>query len=155
MAKKAEERSVATWDPFRQIDLLENWMPFGRRSPLARLFEERAGTERFAFAPAMDVAESGKEYVVTVELPGGKKDDVTVEVQDNVLTLRGEKRNEREEKKEHSRWVERTYGSFSRSFTLPRDANAERIEAGFQEGVLTVRIPKTEEKKPKQISVKS
>lgn len=154
MANKQEERSLAAWDPFRELDLLENWMPFGRRSPLARFFQE-GRSERSSFAPAMDVSESDGEYVVTVELPGGKKDDVTVEVQDNVLTLRGEKRNEREEKKEHSRWVERTYGSFSRSFTLPRDANPERIEAGFEEGVLTVRIPKQEEKKPKQISVKS
>ncbi|MDJ0864627.1 MAG: Hsp20/alpha crystallin family protein [Myxococcota bacterium] len=126
----------------------------GRGSVLDRLFDrerEGGGTERFA--PAVDVAENDDQYVVTAEVPGASKDDVTVEMHDNVLTIRGEKRSEREGKKEHSRWVERTYGSFSRSFTLPANADEHNVHASFRDGVLTVEIPKREEAKPRTIAV--
>ena len=73
---------------------------------------------------------------------------------DRVLTIRGEKRNEREEKKEQSRWVERSYGSFSRSFTLPSNAVADRVKAEFKDGVLTIEVPKAEEAKPKAITIR-
>jgi HSP20 family protein len=75
-------------------------------------------------------------------------------MKDGVLTIRGEKRNEREEKKEQSRWIERSYGSFSRSFTLPSNAQNERIKAEFHDGILTIEVPKAEEAKPKVISIK-
>jgi len=81
-------------------------------------------------------------------------DDVTVEMKDSVLTIRGEKRAEREEKKEQSRWVERSYGSFSRSFTLPANAASDRVKAEFKDGVLTIQVPKAEDAKPKVISIK-
>jgi HSP20 family protein len=102
----------------------------------------------------MDISEDDDHYVITVELAGAKKDDVTIEVHEDVVTIRGEKRSEREEKEEQRRYVERTYGSFSRSFSLPGNANADAIRASFADGVLTVEIPKREEKKPKTISVK-
>ena len=150
----AAEFEQVVIDQARADAQIRNWPENLGRWP--RLFGEGL-LERSAarFSPAMDVVENDQAYVVTVEVPGGKKDDVSVELHDNVLTLRGEKRNEREEKKERSHWVERSYGAFSRSFTLPRDANADRVEASFQDGVLTVTIPKTEEKKPKRIAVKS
>jgi HSP20 family protein len=105
--------------------------------------------------PAIDISEDDDSYVVTAELAGATKDDVTLELHDNVLTLRGEKRNEREEKKEHSRYVERTYGTFSRSFTLPANADGDRISASFQDGVLTVTVPKTAEAKPRTVDIKA
>jgi HSP20 family protein len=74
-------------------------------------------------------------------------------MRDSVLTIRGEKRNEREGRKEHSRWIERSYGSFSRSFTLPDDAISDRIKAEFREGVLTIEVPKAEEARPRVISI--
>jgi len=105
------------------------------------------------FAPAVDVAENNDEYVVSAELPGAKPEDVTVELHEGVLTLRGEKRHERDEHTEHARYVERSYGSFSRSFALPQNANGEKVQAGFKDGVLTLRIPKREEAKPRTIAI--
>ena len=110
---------------------------------------------RGQLAPAIDVSEDDGHYVVSVELPGVGKDDVTVECHDGVLTIRGEKKSEREEKKEKSRYLERSYGAFSRSFTLPPNADPDRIQASFKDGVLTVTIAKTEEAKPRVISIKA
>ena len=151
-----EPRSVTRWDPFEELDVFPGWSPFrdwSRPARLARLVGEGAPA-RGRLAPAVDIAEDDDRYVVTVELPGSKKDDVTVEMEDSVLTIRGEKRAEREGKKEQSRWVERSYGSFSRSFNLPANAAHERVKAEFKDGVLTVEIPKAEETKPKTISIK-
>ena len=102
----------------------------------------------------MDVSENEKGDSVSVELPGVKKDDDTVEVHENVLTIRGEKKSEREEKKDKTHWIERSYGSFSRSFTLPPAAVVDEMKASFKDGVLTLEIPKKEEVKPPQISIK-
>jgi HSP20 family protein len=152
-------RSVARRDPFEELDLFSAWNPF-REYAFAparwtRLFGEPSAQQaRGRLAPSVDIAEDDGRYVVTLELPGSKKDDITVEMKDQILTIRGEKRNEREEKKEHSRWVERSYGSFSRSFTLPANAAADQIKAEFRDGVLTVEVPKAEEAKPKTISIK-
>ena len=154
-----ETRSVTRRDPFEELDIFSGWNPF-RELGLApgrwtRLFGEPGSlATRGRLAPSVDIAEDDDRYVVTAELPGSKKEDITVEMKDQVLTIRGEKRNEREEKKEHSRWVERSYGSFSRSFALPANADADRIKAEFREGVLTVEVPKAEEVKPRAISIK-
>ena len=154
-----ETRNLARRDPFEELDFFSNWNPF-REYGLApgrwtRLFGEPSPPlARGRFAPSVDIGEDNDRYVVTVELPGSKKEDITVEMKDQVLTIRGEKRNEREEKKEHSHWIERSYGSFSRSFTLPSNAVGDRIKAEFREGVLTVEVPKAEEAKPKTISIK-
>jgi HSP20 family protein len=146
-------------DPFWELDPFERWEPLrelGLASPrLSRWMEEAFGGARGGrLSPAVDVSEDDGKYVVTVELPGTKREDVTVEAHENVLTIRGEKRSEREEKKEQSRWVERTYGSFSRSFTLPANADADRVNASFRDGVLTIEIPKSEAAKPKTIAIK-
>lgn len=151
-----ETRSLARWDPFEELEFFPGWSPFREYglapARLARLGGE--GATRGRFAPSVDVSEDDNRYVVTVELPGSKKEDVTVEMKDQVLTIRGEKRSEREEKKEHSRWVERSYGSFSRSFMLPANAAGDRVKAEFNAGVLTIEVPKAEEAKPKVISIK-
>lgn len=150
-----EGRGVSVWDPFGDWGLFERGFPFRElalRGRLPRWIEDvgKAG----GLAPAMDVTESEAAYTITAELPGVKRDDVHVELNDGVLTIRGEKRSEREEKKERSRWVERSFGSFSRSFTLPRDASPDHIDASFQDGVLTLRIAKTETSKPRSIAIK-
>jgi HSP20 family protein len=105
--------------------------------------------------PAIDITETDKDYVVTAELAGCKPEDVSIEVLDGVLSIRGEKKNERSEKTEQSRWTERSFGSFHRSFRLAPDAAQDRIDASFKNGVLTVKIEKTEENKPKVVRVKS
>ncbi len=158
--KTAEEpaRSVTTWEPFAE---LRDWSPFGGGFP--KLFDRflremdedwPAARGRRGWFPALDVHEDDGQYAITVELPGAKKDDVTVEFSEGMLTIRGEKKSEREEKKEKRRFVERRYGTFSRSFTLPPDADADHIDASFKDGVLTLTIPKTEEAKPRTVAIK-
>jgi HSP20 family protein len=105
--------------------------------------------------PAIDITETDKAYVVTAELAGCNPEDVVIEVLDGVLSIRGEKKNERCEETEHARWTERSYGSFHRSFRLAPDAAQDEIDASFKNGVLTVEIQKTEENKPKVVKVHS
>ncbi|HEY5656328.1 MAG TPA: Hsp20/alpha crystallin family protein [Myxococcota bacterium] len=130
------------------------WRPARMRSLLGEMFGEGRPSAR-AFAPSVDVAENDDEYVITAELPGAKKEDVTVELHENVLTIRGEKRSEREEKKDQARYVERCYGTFSRSFSLPSNASEENPKASFQDGVLTIRVRKREEAKPRVINIQA
>jgi HSP20 family protein len=149
MTEKKRERSLEVWSPFREFGL----------GGLGRMFDEllaeRAVPAGTRWAPALDVTENDGSWVLSVELPGAKREDINIEVHDDVLTVRGEKKSEREEKSEKRHYVERFYGSFTRSFRLPAQVDAERIKAGFKDGVLTVEIPKTEAQKPKVIDIKS
>jgi len=150
--------SLIRWTP--RTDLLD---PF---AGLAELQEEmnrwfdtslrRLGRGEFYgnFLPAVDVVEEKDNYLVNVELPGLTKDDVSVTLQDNYLTIKGEKKYEAEKKDAHYYRRERMYGAFSRTIELPSTVDAKKIEAQFKNGVLSVRLPKTEEAKPKQIEVK-
>lgn len=153
---ESKERSVARRDPFAELG---DWRPFfgplfGREG--RNLLEEVWGrSAQGRLAPSVDISEDDGNYIVTAELPGTKREDVTVELEDDVLTIRGEKRNEREEKKEKRRIVERSYGTFSRSFTLPSNADGEKISAKFDNGVLTVTIAKRPETKPRVVDIKS
>ena len=114
-------------------------------------FEPLPVTEPLGWTPVVEIVENDKEYVLTAELPGLKKDNVEVQYQDGVLTIRGEKKEERREGTGDSRYLlwERSYGAFQRSFTLPSDVDANKIEATFSDGVLTVRMPKTAEARAK------
>jgi HSP20 family protein len=149
MARK-ESSALSTWDPFREMGLLREFSPFRGVPGFGSLLEEAPAR----WAPSVDIVEDDDQYVVTVELAGASKEDVNVEMLDNVLTIRGEKKSEREENDEHRRYVERSYGSFSRSFSLPANAHGDEINAIFGEGVLTIEIPKREEAKAKTIAVK-
>ena len=154
-AKEKEGRELTAWRPFAD---LESWFaPWESFLPRRRLFEDffrDFPAMPRAFAPAVELSEDDAKYTITVEIPGVKKDDVHVDLRDGMLVIHGEKKSEREEKKERSRYVERCYGSFSRSFTLPSDADADRLDASFKDGVLTIQIPRTEESKPRQIAIK-
>jgi HSP20 family protein len=129
--------------------------PFTRE--VDRLFDAFFGGEGEArrWVPAMDVWEDGEHFVLKADLPGVAESDVTIEVQDGTLTLSGERRSE--ERKEGAGWYryERSSGSFSRSLSLPEGVNPEGIEAEFAAGVLTVRIPKPEERKPRRVEIKA
>jgi len=151
MTDKKEERSIepAGWlrhprGPFWDL---------GFGSLLPELFAERPAWGR-AWAPAVDMSETDAAYVVTVELPGVKREDVSIEIAEDVLSIHGEKKSEREEKNERHRCVERSFGSFSRAFTLPANVAADRIKASFRDGVLTIDIPKAEAKKPQVVDIK-
>ncbi|MEX2189692.1 MAG: Hsp20/alpha crystallin family protein [Bacteroidota bacterium] len=106
------------------------------------------------WTPAVDISEQENEYHVKVELPGISKDDVKITLESNILTIRGEKKLEKDFKEEHMRRMERIYGSFQRSFTLPSVVKESEINAVYKDGVLMITLPKAEEAKPKQIEVK-
>lgn len=106
------------------------------------------------WTPAVDIAELDNEFVVKVELPGINKDDVKITLESNILTVRGEKKEETNVKEENYHRVERTYGSFQRSFKLPATVKGDNIEAMYKDGILTITLPKAEEAKPKQIEVR-
>jgi HSP20 family protein len=107
-----------------------------------------------SWSPATDIVEHENEYVVNLELPGVRKDDVKITMQDNTLTVRGEKSEEKESKGTNYHRVERSYGAFERSFALPSSVRADKIDASFKDGILSMTLPKAEEAKPKQIEVK-
>jgi HSP20 family protein len=106
------------------------------------------------WTPAVDIAETANEYVVKVELPGVNKNDVKITTQDNILTIRGEKKEEKETKESNFHRVERSYGSFQRSFPLPGSIKNDKIEASYKDGILEILLPKAEESKTRTIEVK-
>jgi HSP20 family protein len=112
------------------------------------------GTIGSYWTPAVDILEQEDSYILEAELPGLNKDDVKISVQDNVLTLQGDKKDERKETKKGYLKMESGYGTFTRSFTLPTTINTSKIEAQFKEGILKIVVPKSEEAKPKLIEVK-
>ncbi len=139
------------WDPFRNLDELQQEMN--------RLFDtslRRAGRGDYEapFWPAVDVAEEKEAFLVRMDLPGLSKDDVNVTMQDHFLTIKGEKKHETESKETNYYYRERVHGTFARTIEMPSTVDAKKIEAHFKDGVLHVRLPKTEEAKPKQIDVK-
>ena len=106
------------------------------------------------WSPLVDITEDEKEYLIKAEVPEIKKEDIKLLVQDNVLTISGERKSEKEEKGKKYHRVERTFGSFMRSFTLPEDADGSKVAAEYKDGMLNVRLPKSEKAKPKSIEVK-
>lgn len=153
--------SLVRWNPAHELDRWPSDFVSVQRD-INRLFDNflRSGSpaeETMAtsyFAPAVDIAEQENEYIVNVELPGVAKGDVKISVESNILTIKGEKKQEKEEKNKNFHRVERSYGSFQRSFTLPSTVKNDKIDAVFNSGILTVTMPKSEEAKPKQIEVK-
>ena len=105
------------------------------------------------WCPSVDLSETENTYEVKAEMPGMKKEDIKVEVKENVLILTGEKKHETKDDKKNFHRLERVYGKFQRSFRLPREVKSEEIKAKYRNGVLTIEIPKTEEMKPKEVSV--
>src|SRR5881275_2043285 len=147
--------TLTRWEPFREMEDFQNRLStlFGR--PLRRT--NGHGREDITLAdwmPLADITEDDKEYLIKAELPEMKKEDVKVTVENGVLTISGERKFEQEEKKKKYHRVERGYGTFMRSFTLPDDADFNKVNAQFKNGVLMVHVPKSERAQPKQIEVK-
>ena len=140
---------------------LDRWEPFRGNSPetqLNRLFNDffgRASQDQnlTTWAPAVDIYEGEHELVVQADLPDVKPEDLDIRVENNILTIRGERKFEKKVDEKNYLRVERAYGSFSRSFSLANTVNTEAIKADYHDGVLTLNIPKREEAKPKQIKV--
>jgi HSP20 family protein len=147
-------QALTRWEPFREMEDFQNRLStlFGR--PLRR--PDGHGREDITLAdwmPLADITEDEKEYLIKAELPELRKEDVKVTVENGVLIISGERKFEQEEKKKKYHRVERGYGTFVRSFTLPDDADANRVKAEFKHGLLTVHLPKSERAKPKHIEV--
>jgi HSP20 family protein len=119
-----------------------------------RGFLPETSMARGTWEPAVDICETDKDYSITADLPGLTKDEIKVNYQDGVLSIYGEKRHEKEEKNKNYHRVERGYGAFERSFRLPSRIAADRIDAKYKDGVLTLTLPKTEEARPKEIPIK-
>jgi HSP20 family protein len=145
--------ALIRWDPFREIAALQERMN--------RLFSDIRTQSPFreeeivqgSWVPAVDIYETNEAIVLNAELPGVAPEDISVEVKDNTLTLKGEKKFAREVKEENYHRVERAYGTFQRAFTLPGTVAQEKVKAQFKDGVLKITLPKVEEAKPKQIKV--
>ena len=149
--------ALTRWNPFREMESLQRRMndllessPF-RRSNLAAEDENITLPE---WSPLVDIAEDDKEYLLKVELPEVRKEDVKVTVEGGTLTIAGERKTENEEKGRKFHRVERYYGHFERSFAIPDDAEADHVKAEFKDGVLHVHLAKSERARPKQIEVK-
>lgn len=139
---------MTTWDPFKEMEaVLDRYRP---RRTLAK-HEEIATADWY---PSVDVAETERAFHIHAELPGVKKEDIKVNVNDGVLTLSGHRQSKSEDNTKKYHRIERSYGSFSRSFALPDDVMPEKVEASFQDGVLEVDLPKSKDEKPKQVDVK-
>ena len=143
--------TLVRWDPFRELN---------QNRQLDRFFDRWPSwadtpTSTSAWAPNVDIFEAEDELVVKAELPGVDPKDVELNVENNVLTISGERRLEFEDKKENYHRVERAYGSFTRSFSLPQLIDENKIEAEYKDGVLTVHVPKHEKAKPRQIKIQA
>ena len=124
------------------------------RSPLQLRNNGEESLTTAEWTPPVDVAEDDKEYVIKAELPEIRKEDVNVSIENGLLSISGERKFEKEEKNKKYHRVERAYGYFSRSFSLPDAVDAEQVKADFKEGMLTIHVPKSESARPKQIEVK-
>jgi len=143
---------MTRWNPYRELENLQNRM--------SRLFEEQYGggreealTTSGAFVPPVDIYEDQHGIQLKLEVPGIDEKDLNINVENNVLTVSGERKFESEQKEENFHRIERRYGSFTRSFTLPNTVDTEKITADYNNGVLGIRLVKREEAKPKQIKV--
>jgi HSP20 family protein len=144
--------NIVKWSPFRELeDIQARLNRFFTEAPVRR---EADGIFFADWSPAVDVQETDQEYLIKAELPDVKKEDVKVEMIEGVLTIEGERKQEKEEKGKRFHRVERAYGKFVRQFTLPTEVEALKVRAEFKDGMLNVHLPKTAEAKPKTVEVK-
>ena len=145
--------NMIRWEPFRDVD--EFFRQMGGPSMLRwpRWFGDKPESLP-DWSPAADISETDKEFLVKAELPGVKREDVKVSLEDGVLCIEGERKYEKEDKGEKTHRVERFYGTFSRSFSLPENIDAKSIHAETKDGVLNVHVPKLKIEKPRPVQIK-
>jgi HSP20 family protein len=140
------------WEPFREFSPMQD-----RMNRINRLFRESYSPEdaltTTSFAPPVDIYEDEHNITLKLEVPGIDEEDIDVSIENNTLTVHGERKIEKEEKEENFRRIERQYGSFTRSFTLPNTVDAGQVNANYDKGLLKIRLAKKAEAKPKQIKV--
>lgn len=146
---------LSRWSPLKELEEMEKRLStiFGKALSQANGDNKEAITVA-DWSPLVDITEDEKEYVVKAEIPEMKKEDIKLHVHDDLLTITGERKYEKEEKGKKYHRVERAYGSFMRSFTLPEDADSSKVNAEYKDGLLKVHLPKSEKAKPKATEVK-
>jgi HSP20 family protein len=150
---------LTTWEPFRE---LAPFREFERmRRDMDRFWDSflegglrRRPEEGMEWTPSLDVAETKNQLVVKAEVPGMDPKDIDISLSDGVLTIKGERKQEKEEKEEDYHLIERSYGTFSRSIRLPKEVQRDKISASYKDGVLKVTLPKSEEAKKKEVKIK-
>ena len=145
--------ALMRWDPFRELEEMSDRL----NRMFARPATRTNGKETMIVAdwtPTVDISETDGEYQIKAEIPDVKKEDVKVTLEDGVLTIQGERKQEKEEKGKKYHRIERSYGSFVRSFSLPELIDEEKVKAEFKDGVLNLHLPKSEKAKPRAIEVK-
>jgi HSP20 family protein len=145
--------AVIKWDPFRDLNILQDRMNrlFEDTGRGIRRNEEPASTT--IWSPAVDIYETEGEIVVQAELPGMERKDIALNLENNVLTIRGDRQFKKETKEDNYHRIERSYGGFSRSFSIPTSVDEDKIRADYKDGVLRIALPKKEQAKPKQIQI--
>ena len=146
---------LTRWSPWKELEDMEKRLStmFGR-APVTTDGDKKEAISVAQWSPLVDITEDDKEYVVKAEIPEMKKEDIKINVHDDVLTMSGDRKYEKEEKGKKYHRVERPYGSFMRNFTLPEDADCSKISAEYKDGLLKVHLPKSEQTKKKAIEVK-
>ena len=145
--------AITRWDPFRDLNILQERMN--------RVFEDAAGrgwktdepSATNSWSPAVDIYETEREIMVQAELPGVARKDIALQLENNVLTLKGERKFEKETSQENYHRIERSYGGFSRAFTIPSSVDDDKIRADYKDGILKIALPKKEQVKAKQIKI--
>ena len=141
--------TIVRWEPLRELSSVHADM----NRLVDAMFQSSAAAQSRGWTPAMDLAETADAFVLRADLPGVSQEDVGIELEDTVLTVSGERKSDHETKGEGFYRVERAFGRFSRSLTLPKGVDPEAIAASFTDGVLEVRIPKPEQRKPRRIAI--
>jgi HSP20 family protein len=146
------QKELTPWRPFGELSSLRRemdrlWENFFGERPLTRMWERE-------WAPSLDVSETRDNFVVKAEVPGIDAKDIDISLTGDVLTIKGEKRQEKEEKEEDYHLVERSYGSFSRSVRLPAEVESNKIKASYKNGILNITLPKSEKVKAKEVKIK-
>jgi HSP20 family protein len=145
--------AIVRWEPLRELSSLQNEMNRLFNTAFDAPATPGNGAAMRRWVPAMDLLETVDHFVLRADLPGLTQDDVKIELEDSTLTVSGERKSEHEDKQEGYYRVERAFGSFSRSLTLPKGIDADAVTASFENGVLEIRVPKPEERKPRRISI--
>ena len=146
--------ALVRWDPFRELEEVSDRLNRMFARPAARTSNGKETMIVADWTPSVDISETEGEYQIKAEIPDVKKEDVKVTVEDGVLTIQGERKQEKEEKGKKFHRIERSYGSFVRTFSLPDVIEEEKVKAEFKDGVLSLHLPKSEKAKPKAIEVK-
>ncbi len=143
--------AIIRWRPLGEIDSF--------RREMDRMFDNFFGRETevsessLTWYPSVDIKETKDDFVLTAEVPGMSKDDIKINISENTLTIKGEKKEEKKEEDHNFHRVERRYGAFQRSFTLPNQIQGNKVKASYKDGILTIAMPKKEEVKPKEIPI--